>query len=102
METETALIGADSTVELNTVAGVGADFACIVNPGDAECEDAVRLYQTLNYLCLFKFGMLVVYILDGLENLLYGLQILFLQRVFGLEACHDIGCFHSKRNNNWL
>ena len=96
MEAETALIGTDGTVELDTIAGVGLDLAFVVYPGYAEGEDAVRLYQAFHNLGLLKLGMLIVHILDGFQNLLNSLQILFLQRILGLEACHDVSCFHFK------
>ena len=97
MEAETALIGTDGTVELDAVTGVGLHLTLVVNPGYAEGEDTVRLYQTLHNLGLLKLGMLVVHILDGFQNFLNSLQILFLQRVLGLEACHDVSCFHYKK-----
>ena len=96
MEAETALVGTDSAVELDAVAGVGLDLALIVNPGDAEGEDAVRLYQTLNDLCLLELRVLVLDLFDGLQYFLNSLQVLFLCGILGLKACHDVSCFHDR------
>ncbi len=94
VEAETSLIRTDGTVELDTVTGVGLDLAFIVNPGDAESKDAVRLYQTFHNLGFLELGMLVVNIFNRFQNLLNGLQVLFFEGVFGLQTCHDVGCFH--------
>ena len=94
VEAETTFIGTDGTVELDAVTGVGLDLTLDVDPGDAEGKNAVRLYQTFHDLGFFEFGVLVVNFLDGFQNLLNGLQVLFLQRVLGLKACHDVSRFH--------
>ena len=94
METETALVRADSTVELDAVAGVGLDLTAVIYPSNTEREDAVRLHQTLNYLCLLKLRMLIVHILNRFQNFLNSLQILLLSGVLGLKACHNVRCFH--------
>ena len=60
METDTALVRADSVVELNTIADVVLHFALIVHPGYTECHDAVRLNHPLDNFVFFKFGMTVI------------------------------------------
>ena len=70
------------------------DLALVINPGYAEREDTVRLNHALHDLCLFELGVLVVNFLDGFQNFLNSLQILFLQRILGLKACHDVSRFH--------
>lgn len=64
METNTALVGADSTVELYTIADVGLNLTFIVYPGNTESEDTVRLNYSFNDFCLFEFGMLIVNLFD--------------------------------------
>ncbi len=96
VETETSLIRADGTVELDAVAGVGLDLAAVVDPGDAESENAVRFHQTLYNLGFLKLRMLVIYLFNGFQYFLHGLQILLLQGILGLKACHDVSCFHYK------
>jgi len=64
VETEAALIRTDGTVELDTITGVGLNFAVVVRPGYAEGENAVRLYDAFHDFCLFEFRVLVVNILD--------------------------------------
>ena len=94
VEAQAALVGADGAVELDAVAGVGLDLALVVHPGDAEGEDAVRLDHPLDDLRLLEFGMLVIDFLDGLEDLLYRLEIFALAGVLGLETGHDVFRLH--------
>ena len=95
VETKTSLVGAYGAVELDAIAGIGLDLACVVDPGDAEGEYAVRLNYPFHYLGSLEFGVLVVDILDRLENLLHCLQILFLQWILGLEFRHYCFGFHN-------
>ena len=94
METETALVGTDGAVELHTVSGIGLDLSLVIHPRHAEGEDAVGFDHAFDYLSLFEFGMLVVNVLDGFQNLLHRLEIFALSRVLGLEPGHDYRCFH--------
>lgn len=41
METETALVGAESRVELDTVSTVDLEFTLVVLPSDTELNDAL-------------------------------------------------------------
>ena len=95
MEAQAALVGADGAVELDAVAGVGLDLALVVHPGDAEGEDAVRFDHALDDLRALELGMLVVHVLDGLEHLLYRLEIFVLAGILGLEGGHDVLCLHN-------
>ena len=94
MEAETALIWTDGIVELDPVAGIGLNLTVVVNPGDAECEDSVRLHEPLNNLGVFKLRMLVVNILNRLKHFTYGLEIFLLRSVLGLKFGHDFFCSH--------
>ena len=94
VEAETALIWTDGIVELDPVAGIGLNLTVVVNPGDAECEDSVRLHEPLNNLGVFKLRMLVVNILNRLKHFTYGLEIFLLRSVLGLKFGHDFFCSH--------
>ena len=54
MEAETSLVGADGRVELNPVTEVGLNLSLVVNPGNPECEDTVRLYDSLDSLAMIS------------------------------------------------
>ena len=94
MEAETALVWTDSIVELDSVTGVGLDLAVVINPGDTECKNPVRLHKPLNNPGVFKLRMLVVNILNRLKHFTYGLEILLLGSVLGLKFGHDFFCSH--------
>ena len=47
METKTALVRSNCTIELYTVALVYMNLACIINPRNAEHNNALRLNHTL-------------------------------------------------------
>ena len=63
METDTALVRADSVVELHAVAEVVLYLALVVDPGYTEGYDTVGLDHTLYNFIAFEFGMLVVDVL---------------------------------------
>ena len=84
METETSLVGANGRVELNPVTEVGLNLSLVVNPGNPECEDTVRLDDSLYDLGLLELGMLVVNLFDGLKHLADSLEVLFLVTILGL------------------
>ena len=96
MEAETALVRAERGVELHTVAQVRADLALVVDPGDAEGEDAVGLHEALDDLSLLELGVLVVDVLDGLEDLADSLEVLLLPGVLGLQLSNDLSDFHDE------
>ena len=68
MEAQAALVRSDSGVELDAVAAVDLDLAVVVNPGNAESDDALGLYKALDEACLLPLGVLVN---DELEALKY-------------------------------
>ena len=94
METDTTLVRADGVVELYAVADVVLNFSLVVNPGHAECEDAVGLDHALYDAGLLPLGMLVVYVFYTKKNFFHCLEILFLTRMLGLEAGHDFLNIH--------
>ena len=65
METETTLIRTDSAVELYAITKVHMNFAIVVNPWHTECNDTLRLHDTLDDFCFFKLRMLIVNVLNG-------------------------------------
>ena len=95
MESQSALIGADGTVELDAVAQVHLYLALVVNPGYAERDDALRFHDALDNFRLLELRMLVIDILNRLQHFTYCLQVLQLARMFALQALHDFFNFHS-------
>ena len=71
VETQSALIRTDGTVELYAVADVHLHFSLVVNPRYTEGGDALRFHNALDDLCLLKLRMLVIYILDGFQHFSY-------------------------------
>ena len=64
METQTAFIRTDGTVELHAITDVDMHFSFVVCPRNAECDDPFRFYHPFNEFCFFKLWMLIVHILD--------------------------------------
>lgn len=100
METETTLVRTNSIVELNAVTDVYMNFTSVVRPGHTESKDTIWLNETFDDTVLFKFGMLIVHILDREENLFYSLEEFFFARVLSLQLGENLICLHSKQNNN--
>lgn len=88
MKAESALVGAYGAVELDAVAEVDLYLALVVDPGDAEDDDALGLDEAFDEAGFFKFGMLVVDVLYGHEYFVYGLEVFLLSGVSGLETAH--------------
>ena len=95
METDAALVRADGVVELHAIAEVVLYLAFVVDPGNAESDDAVRLDHALDDAVLLELGMLVVNVSYREQDLFDGLQILFFARVLCLEGVHDIVNIHT-------
>ncbi len=95
VEADTPLVRADSVVELHAVADVVLDLAVVVNPGDAERYDAVRLDHALDDAVLLELGMLVVDVGNGEEHLAHCLQVFLFARMLGFQAVHDAIYIHS-------
>ena len=68
MESETALVRTDCTVELNAVALVYVNLTVVVNPRNAEADCSLGLNESLKQACLLVFGVLVE---NGCQGLKY-------------------------------
>ena len=97
METQSALVGADGVVELETVAGVDLDFAAVVDPYHLEGETAVGLYDAFRNAVGFEFGVLVIGLLHGHEDLAHGLQVLAFARMLALALRHQFVDVHTMK-----
>ena len=93
-----SFVGADSRVELYTIAEVGLYFAVVIHPSNTERENTIRLYHTLYDFGFLKLRMLVVHWLDGLEYLLDCLQVFCFARVLRSKLLHN--CFYLHGLNN--
>ena len=82
METQAALVGADSGVELHAETTVHLHLAVVVNPRHTEHDLAFRLNQALKKTGLLILGVLFKHSLQRMENLGYSLMKLRLTRVF--------------------
>ena len=95
METNAAFVGADGVVVLDAVTHVGLHIAFVVDPVYAELDDAIRNTKALDEVGPVKFGVLVVFILNGSQNLADSLDILRLIWKSSLKIFHNIRSFHS-------
>ena len=68
MEAQAALVGANGGVELYAVAAVYLGNAVVIDPGNTESDDALRLDKTLEEACLLPLGVLID---DELQALKY-------------------------------
>ena len=48
METKTTFVGSNGTIELNSESTVDLGFACVINPWDAEMDEALWLDNPFN------------------------------------------------------
>ena len=69
MEAQTALVGTDRGIVLDTEAAVDLGHAVVVDPGDAELDNALRLDKALKQPVLFPLGVLVHDQLQRFKNL---------------------------------
>ena len=76
METQTAFVGANSVVELNTITQIGLDFTLVIYPCHTESKDTVGFYQAFYNLGFLELRMLVIYILNRDKDFSNSLQIL--------------------------
>ena len=74
METQAALVRADSGVELDAVTTIDLHLALIVGPCDAELYHAFRFDNALEHTRLLIFRMLRDHRFEAFENLANGLQ----------------------------
>ena len=95
MKTKTALIGSDGAVELDTVALVYMDLSVVVNPGNAEHNDALGLNKSFKQRTFLIFGMGLYNGGQRFENLSSCLVKFFFNGVFCLELLkHYFGIRH--------
>ena len=80
---------------LDTIAHVGLHVALVINPVDAELDDAVGDAQPLNEIGAVELRMFVVLFLDRTEHLADGLDILGLVGETLLQASYYFCCFHN-------
>ena len=90
MQAQAALVGAYGTAELNAVATVDLDLAGVVNPGNAEDDDALGLDEALEKACGLVLGMRIQSWLQGGEDLLGCLDELWLGGIALLELSYDL------------
>ena len=62
METQASLIRSDCVVELYAISCIGLDFTVVIDPGYLECENPVRLDDTLYDPGRLEFRMPVPYL----------------------------------------
>ena|SRR5699024_2089649 len=98
METKTALVRSDGTVELHAVTFVYLNVAVVICPRNTEGNDSLRLYQTLkNSQFTVFFFILVNYYLQGIQNFLHCLM----EFRFAWVLCYDsLVDLISVRHNN--
>lgn len=60
MKTDATFVGANGVVVLNAVAGVYLNLSVVVDPCDAECENAVGDAESFYKVICFEFGVSVV------------------------------------------
>ena len=94
METDTALVGTDSVVELHTVADIVLDLSLVVNPCHAECENTIRLNHTLDDTGFFVFRMLVVNVFYAKKNFFHCLEEFLLSGMLGLKIGQNLINIH--------
>ena len=95
METQTALVGTDSVIELDTIAGINLNIALVVYPSHLESELTIGLNDTLSDTVSLEFGVLIVDLFYGHQYLTYGLKILFLTGMTEFEIRHKFVYIHS-------
>ena len=91
LEPQSALVGADGSVELAAVADVGMPGAVVRHPHHTEGEHPLRLYHPVQKVCFFILRMLFDHRLQGREDLLHGLDKFRLTHVFGLDVFNHTG-----------
>ena len=88
MEAKASLVGADSIVELETIAGVYLNIAVVVHPHYLESETAVRLHDSFGNFVGLEFGVTVIGFLNGSEHFAHGLQVFAFSGMLALQFCH--------------
>ena len=95
METDTTLVRTDGIIVLNTVAHVILHLTLVINPRNAEREDAVRNTQTVNQIISFKFGILIIDIFNSGQHFFHCLDILRFIRETTFQIVDNFNCLHT-------
>ena len=91
VEAQPALVGTDGAVALDAIATIDLHLALVVDPGDAEHDDAFGLDDALEDFRPLVFGMLVEARFERFKNLLHCLVELGLIGISRLDGCQDAG-----------
>jgi len=91
METQTALVRTDGTVELDAETAVDLDAALIIVPRHAEHEYALGLHQPLENAMLFIFRVTLHYRLERFEHFFYRLVEFGFGGILSYHQFIDIG-----------
>ena len=97
VKAQAALVGADGGIELHPVAPVYLHPAAVVHPGHPEHHHPLGLYDAADDVLLLVAGVGLHHGLQGLQNLLRGLEELRLVGVLLLEILQhgqEISVFH--------
>ena len=90
LETQAALVGADSAVELAAPAAVGMPLAGIIAPHHAECEHTLGLHHAAQQVHLLILGVLLDHRLQRGQDLLNSLYELRLVAMLGSDALQNV------------
>src|SRR4051794_33757925 len=90
MKTQASFIRADSAVHLDTKSAVNLEFALIINPWNAERDDALRLCHALKNFCLLIFRMGLDKRHHRHSHFMHCLVKLWLARVALLNLLHEL------------
>ena len=94
VETNASLVGADGIVVLDAIAHIVAHLTLVIDPGNTEAEDAIGNAESLYQVVALEFGVLVVGVLDGGQNLFNCLDVFRLVGEAATEVVDYIFCFH--------
>ena len=86
---DSAFVGANCGVELNTVAAVDLNLAVVIHPGHTEANHTVRLHKGLDDTVFLILGMLIDDGVDAFQNLQDSLVEFFLVRIAGNHLSID-------------
>ena len=100
--TQTAFVRANSVVVLDAVAHVSLDITLVIHPSDTEFNHTIGNAKTLDEVSLLEFGVLVVLLLNGGENLRNSLDVLRLIGESLFEIFNNLCCVHNLFTLVWL
>ncbi len=95
MKTNSTFVWAKCSIELHAISDIDVNFTLIVNPRHSECENPVGFDNPFDDCGFFKFGMLVIHILDGSKYFPDGLKIFRFPGMFCFKLCHYVINFHN-------